>query len=247
MAARNFWQSFLIACAIYLPLILLSRLIFAPIEFEPALKFSLRLAQITFESEPQTPQIAQVAPAAPAIASAEPQGGELKQTLNAAQTPIKPKETNETLSVAELNSIFAPAPLPAKPETSAKNPAKPAILPTISAAELGDLYGLTLHELTPEEREFLEQNLNPIQTITQRYLNLRGYPNIAAQKGMQGDVILGFTLMPNGDITPIEVTRPSGWSILDDHAIDTIRVAYKDYPRPHESVRVRMRVRYEIR
>ncbi|MDR2639553.1 MAG: hypothetical protein LBC09_06945, partial [Helicobacteraceae bacterium] len=70
--------------------------------------------------------------------------------------------------MAELNAIFAPiapAQQPSAGQTPPKSEPKTAI-----AAELGDLYGAIIYELTPKEREFLEQNLNPIQTITQRYL-----------------------------------------------------------------------------
>ncbi|MDR3347600.1 MAG: TonB family protein [Helicobacteraceae bacterium] len=162
------------------------------------------------------------------------------------------KADEETLSIDELNRLFAPEivePLDPTDPINTTDPiarqeqervAKPLTL-------LDDLYGLMIYELSAQEREFLEQNLNPIQTITQRYLWRRGYPRLAAQKNMGGEVILGFTLMPNGDITPIEVIRGSGWSLIDDHAIDTIKTAYKDYPRPIEPVRVRMRVIYQAR
>ena len=153
------------------------------------------------------------------------------------------KSDSEPLTVAQLNDIFAPAaPAVSAPYTEIALPN----MPTISASELGELYGLTLFDLTPEERKFLDTHLNPIQTITQRYLWQRGYPSLAVNKRMSGDVILSFTLQPNGDITPIETVRNSGWSLLDDHAKETIRAAYKEYPHPPEPVRVRMRVVYRL-
>ena len=199
---------------------------------------------ISFFEEPLVSAIHSIEPP---VASANAAPIEQIDSKGASETIERQNEQNASgaLSVADLNAIFAPAPIvtggAAAIESPERNEPRTAI-----AAELGDLYGVMLYELTPQEREFLEQNLNPIQTITQRYLWQRGYPALAVSKGMQGEVILGFTLMQNGDITPIEIIKSSGWSLLDDHAVDTIRVAYKDYPRPSEPVRVRMRVIYRL-
>ncbi|MDR1451277.1 MAG: TonB family protein [Helicobacteraceae bacterium] len=181
---------------------------------------------------------APIEPIVPAAASQATIGA------NDAPNTVEEQNASSALSLADLNAIFAPN--PAAPQTPAMETLPKREAKTASDADLIDLYGLTIYDLSPREREFLEQNLNPIQVITQRYLWRRGYPSLAAMKSMQGEVVLAFTLQPNGDISTIEVIRSSGWSLLDDHAIDTIRVAYKDYPHPIESVRVRMRVIYRL-
>jgi TonB family protein len=209
---------------------------FKPIERE---SFDYIPIAISFFEEAIAPA-PRVEPAAPAVATAQ------TPAIAAAGRTIEDKnETDGALTIAELNALFAPA-APSEPpiETPKETIDETGGALAVEATELGELYGLTIRDLTPSERRFLEQNLNPIQTITQRYLWQRGYPRLAEIKGMRGVVVLGFTLMPNGDITPVEVIKSSGWSLLDDHARDTILVAYKDYPRPIEPVRVRMRVTY---
>ncbi|MDR2033651.1 MAG: TonB family protein [Helicobacteraceae bacterium] len=230
--------SLAIAVALYLPILAAFFFILRSLEFERAQRQEFIPIALSYFEEPIAPSVAtppQPAIAAPNVADPKPPAEE--------KTPIEPKSEAGALSASELNALFAPTTLDEQTAQSAK----PSETPSAIAAELGDLYGLMIRELTPEERRFMEQNLNPIQTITQRYLWQRGYPRLAVTKGMSGEVILGFTLFPNGDISSIETIRSSGWSLLDDHAIETILVAYKDYPRPSEQVRVRMRVTYQYR
>ncbi|GHV06822.1 hypothetical protein AGMMS50229_12350 [Campylobacterota bacterium] len=232
--------SLLISLALYMPLlglIFYAKPLFEPIEKEPLTILPLAIFEETARAVPSTPQTV-----APASATAAPIVAKPPQT--AAGTNGKEEQNaSETLSIAELNSLLSSQP---SAEAGEQTEGDRRNMPTVSSAALGDLYGLMLYELTRGEREFLEQHLNPIQTITQRYLNMRGYPYLAVAKRMTGEVILAFTLLPNGDITPIEQISSSGWSLIDSHAVETIKAAYKDYPRPDEPVRVRMRVIYKL-
>jgi protein TonB len=231
--------SLAIAVALYLPILAAFFFLLRSLEFERAQRQEFIPITLSYLEEPIAPS-ASATPPQPAIAT--PNAADAKPPTEE-KSPIEPKSETGALSASELNAIFVPT----TPDKQTTQSAKPNETPSAIAAELGDLYGLMIRELTPEERRFMEQNLNPIQTITQRYLWQRGYPRLAVMKGMSGEVILGFTLFPNGDISSIETIRSSGWSLLDDHAIETILVAYKDYPRPSEQVRVRMRVTYQYR
>jgi TonB family protein len=62
--------------------------------------------------------------------------------------------------------------------------------------------------------------------------------------GMQGETILEFDLYPNGDISAIKRLRSSGYALLDDNAVETVEVAYKEYPNPKEMTRIRLLVKY---
>ena len=169
-------------------------------------------------------------PPAPAVSGET----ETQEPKNAIDEPVF-----ETLTPQELSDAFAPD---AGPQTKIDRPAKEdsGIVP---ATELGDLYGMMLFELTEAERRFLENQLGPIGAITQRYLR---YPSLAGQLRMSGETVVAFTLLPGGDITPIEIIKSSGYSLLDDNAVHTVQIAHKDYPHPKEPVRIRMRVFYRL-
>ena len=147
--------------------------------------------------------------------------------------------------------IFAPTPLSAqqlseafeRSEDERPDRSGPLQESTVPPAEVADLYGAMLYDLSPKERTFIEDKLEGIGRITQRYLR---YPDLAGRLRMSGEVILAFTLLPGGDITPIEVLKSSGYSLLDDNAIYTVEIAHKDYPHPDEPVRIRLRVIYRL-
>ncbi|MDR0746701.1 MAG: energy transducer TonB [Helicobacteraceae bacterium] len=216
--------SFLTAAIIYLPLMLLFLWANRQFAVEPIRYVALPLG--FFIDETIALPSASENPLQPATQNAV---GEEVQVSDPSL-----EDSPGSVSVNDLNRVFEPMTTTNATEL------------TIPASELGELYGTMLLSLTAGEREFLEENLNPIQVITQRYLTMRGYPRLAVQKNMTGDAIVSFTLYPNGDITPIEKLRSTGWSLLDDHAIETIKSAYKDYPHPKEPVRVRMRVLFRL-
>ncbi|TNF38119.1 MAG: energy transducer TonB [Gammaproteobacteria bacterium] len=48
------------------------------------------------------------------------------------------------------------------------------------------------------------------------------YPAAAQRRNWQGDVILQFTLMPDGSIQHIRINKSSGYAVLDDAAMDVM-------------------------
>ena len=99
--------------------------------------------------------------------------------------------------------------------------------------------------LLPKYKKFiLGDNLNAIGRITQYYLR---YPRISIRTKQQGENIITFILYPNGDISKpqlyetLKICRP-----LDKQTYETIKTAYKDYPRPKEPTKIIIRVRYKL-
>lgn len=56
------------------------------------------------------------------------------------------------------------------------------------------------------------------------------YPRLALQRGYQGTVIVNFTVQPSGEISSVEVAQSSGFTILDDAAVNTIRKYWRFAP-----------------
>ncbi len=107
--------------------------------------------------------------------------------------------------------------------------------------EIDKLYGEEFGDLGSAEKEFIRNNLRNIGRITQRYLS---YPRIAAYFEQSGINAVEFILHPNGDISDLKIIKSSGLSSFDSQTLHTIRIAYKDYPRPSTPTLIRIHVTY---
>lgn len=58
--------------------------------------------------------------------------------------------------------------------------------------------------------------------IADEFTNNFYYPTSARRRNWQGDVVLQFTLMPDGSIKHIRINKSSGYPVLDDAAIDVM-------------------------
>jgi len=113
-------------------------------------------------------------------------------------------------------------------------------LPTATQSYI-KLYGEQYFEFSKYQRRYLKQNLNKIGKITQRYLR---YPKISIRTKQKGINVVEFYLHPNGDITDLKLTDSSYYTALDSNSIETIRIAYQDYPRPLEKVKIKIYIKY---
>jgi periplasmic protein TonB len=103
------------------------------------------------------------------------------------------------------------------------------------------LYGEKFYSFSKEQKEYLKQNLSLIGKITQRYLK---YPPIAGKTRQSGVNVVEFMLHPNGDITDLHISDSSYFTALDKNTIETIRIAYKDYPKPTQPTKIKIYVNY---
>ena len=90
---------------------------------------------------------------------------------------------------------------------------------------------------------FLQRNLKNIGQVTEKYLK---YPYIAKRTSQEGMNIVEFILHPNGDISKLKLSSSSGFTSLDKNTIYTIKIAYKDYPRPKTDTKVKIYVYYKL-
>jgi protein TonB len=58
------------------------------------------------------------------------------------------------------------------------------------------------------------------------------YPRLAEQRGYEGTVIITFTADTSGEITEARVSKSSGFEVLDDEALNTIRRKWRLVPGP---------------
>lgn len=106
------------------------------------------------------------------------------------------------------------------------------------------LYGEQYLTFSQEEKKFIKENISYIGMITQRYLK---YPQISIRTRQSGTNVVEFILHPNGDITNLGISDSSHYTALDKNTIHTIKIAYKDYPRPSKPVKIKIYVNYILR
>lgn len=113
-------------------------------------------------------------------------------------------------------------------------------------SELERLYGREYHSFTKVQKAYLEKNLSSFQVITQRVLNRLGYPKLAAKLRIGGTNIIEFMFHPDGSISNLKITNSSGYEVFDKYSLELIEIAYKDYPRPTTSTKLKFNVRYQL-
>lgn len=106
-----------------------------------------------------------------------------------------------------------------------------------------ELYGEEFDSFTQVQKVYIRNNLNAIGRITQYYLR---YPRISVRTKQQGENIITFILYPNGDISKPVFIKNSKYTALNKQTYETIKTAYKDYPRPKEPTKIIIRVRYKL-
>ena len=104
-----------------------------------------------------------------------------------------------------------------------------------------NLYGEEYNSFTKVQKVFLKKNLRGIGLITQKYM---WYPRVSARTKQAGTNVVEFMLHPNGDIGKIVLTTSSGYEALDKSSISTIKIAFKDYPKPKVSTKVKIYMTY---
>ena len=60
------------------------------------------------------------------------------------------------------------------------------------------------------------------------------YPELAAVSGYQGTLFIKFDIMKDGSLGGLEVLKSSGYKILDDEALRSIRAAAPFQPLPDD-------------
>ncbi len=145
-----------------------------------------------------------------------------------------PRKRNLAKSVPSLEQLFAKKSNPV-PKSTMRLP-----------ANIRKLYKDEYESFTKNQKRFIRDNLEKIAAITQKYLYLRGYPYIAAKMKEEGVNVVEFFFFLNGEITQLRIIKSSGYEALDKNSIETIKTAYKDYPWPKETTKIRILVRYSI-
>jgi protein TonB len=100
-----------------------------------------------------------------------------------------------------------------------------------------------LDELEKLKEKFLIEKLSFISQIIHNNIN---YPYIARKMGWEGKVIISFVITKDGRISFLTVEKSSGYRVLDENAIDTIKKVSKYFPAPPLDVKIRIPITYKL-
>ncbi len=152
---------------------------------------------------------------------------------------------NEALETFESEMVYIAEPMirPQQREATVNSVAPSFSYPN---GKIKKLYGAEFQNFTSTQKEFIKNNLDTIQEITQRTLTRRGYPEGAGRTGQEGTNVVSFNLHPNGDISDLRLKTRIGYRALDENTLSLIRVAYMDYPYPSTTTKIVFYVTYSI-
>ena len=63
---------------------------------------------------------------------------------------------------------------------------------------------------------------------------------------LAGTNIVEFMFHPDGSITDLKITSSSGYAVFDSYTLELIEIAYKDYPKPQTTTKLKFNVRYTL-
>ncbi|MCD6489240.1 MAG: energy transducer TonB [Thermodesulfobacterium sp.] len=94
-----------------------------------------------------------------------------------------------------------------------------------------------------EKEKFLLEKLYIISKIVQKNIT---YPYIARKMGWEGKVVVSFVLTKEGKISLLTIEKSSGYDVLDENAIKTIKKVSKYFPLPPLDVKIKLPISYKL-
>ena len=173
------------------------------------------------------------APGKPAATRAEP----VKPTTQSAKAatpateaprlqpsaPVAPEERPSRVEIAKARLIET-EPAPARPLPKLKD-----LLPNpynFSAEQLGGREGSI--RLDSKDPKYV-----PYLTLIKQAIEVEwSYPPVALQYGLQGVLLVEFTILGNGQVDEVRILRSSGYIVLDKEATRALRAAAPFPPIP---------------
>ncbi len=239
----RFWLSFLLSVILHIAIVVI--LWFVNEQLKKPKLHKVELDNILFlkrgdsfdknDDTPGTPppSIAspESAPPMPPSTSPNMQEHNFKEQRQSKKVPLPNEKQESKKTYQSLNQPNKP------PAQSSKGRDR------ITSRAISELYGREWGDLGSVEKDFVTNNLREIARITQSYLE---YPQAAGYLGQQGENAVEFYLLPNGDIQGLKLLRSSKFKLLDENSTKTIRIAFKDYPRPQKPTLIRFHITYRL-
>ena len=151
----------------------------------------------------------------------------------------KPEPRPEPKTEPKAEPQAEPAPSPAATPAPAVNTNLPANNKSIAAA--------------PAQKVAQELNLSNAQSdedfskVIAAVKKYKSYPNNARRMKHQGVVEVRFLLKTDGSIDELKVTKSSGFESLDNGALENVKKASSEFPKPKEARYLRFPIAFTLR
>lgn len=73
------------------------------------------------------------------------------------------------------------------------------------------------------------------------------YPNLAQQRGFEGEVLVKFLIAASGEVSKIQIVRACPHAVLNKAAIKTVQKASRDFPKPNETTYIEIPIAYTLK
>ncbi|MUU41074.1 energy transducer TonB [Helicobacter pylori] len=73
------------------------------------------------------------------------------------------------------------------------------------------------------------------------------YPKMAQIRGIEGEVLVSFTINADGSVTDIKVVKSNTTDILNHAALEAIKSAAQLFPKPDETVHLKIPIAYSLK
>lgn len=171
--------------------------------------------------------------------------------------PPKPEPKPEPKKV-EKKPLPKPEPRP-EPKTEPKVEPKPAITAPAPTATPAPAVNSNLPAnnksiaSAPAQKVAQELNLSNAQSdedfskVIAAVKKHKSYPNNARRMKHQGVVEVRFLLKADGSIDELKVTKSSGFESLDNGALENVKKASSEFPKPKEARYLRFPIAFTLR
>lgn len=161
------------------------------------------------------------------------------QEVPAAPSEVEPPRNGHSTNPGEPPVKSAPGPLPAPPAAQESRSAPETVTWAYDESE-------PIHSTRapPPLHQPGEEILSQVRQAMSRYFS---YPLLARQQGWEGEVLLGFSVFPDGRIDDVRIVQSSGHRLLDEAACSALaRVGALPDARPQERLQLHLPVTYRL-
>jgi|LQYC01.1.fsa_nt_gi TonB family C-terminal domain len=91
-------------------------------------------------------------------------------------------------------------------------------------------------------KRYLSEHFAYIKELIQQHIR---YPEMARRRGWQGKVVVDFIIRENGNATDIKIVKSSGYEVLDNNVIKTVKKV-TPFPKPPVEAKVIVPITYRL-
>lgn len=167
---------------------------------------------------------------------APPLPGQRQARVSPPSTPARPSE--KAPDIKGIESVPAPGVTAPRPPQEVTSPGR--VLGPRALYDTEVIDATARESLEKEAREgdgvtFSTKDMmyrGYLDMLRQKVESIWSYPPEAAERGLYGDLIIRFVILKDGSLGEIKVLRTSGYSMLDEAALEALRDGVPYWPLP---------------